>query len=144
FSVYCARFASAAEGTRFGEPFVLRGLPYGGYLLPRHVGLAKATEMLFTGDPIEADEALRLGLINRLVPADQLEATVQEWAARFAKAATLAIGGVKTAINAGMGVGLQEGFQYIEYASLRAGQSEDRAEGVRAFVERREPQFKGR
>lgn len=133
-----------AEGTRFAEPYVQRGMVYGGYLLPRYVGLAKASEMLFTGDPITAEEGLRLGLLNYVVPAAELENTVQQWAERFAKAATAAIGGIKTVINYGLAVDLEEGFRYTAYESLRAGQTADIKEGVRAFIEKREPEFKGR
>ncbi len=134
----------AAEGTRFAEPYVQRGIVFGGYLLPRYIGLAKASEMLFTGDPIGAEEGLQLGLLNYVVPPEQLENTVRRWAERFARAATAAIGGIKTIINRGMSVDIEEGFAYTVHESMRAFQTEDIKEGVRAFVEKREPQFKGK
>ena len=134
----------AAEGTQLAEPFVKRGIMYGGYLLPRYVGLGRATEMLFTGEPITAEEAESWGLVNRVVPADKLDATVDEWVQRFATAATMAIGGIKETINQGLGVGLEQGFQYLAYESATIANSEDRVEGVRAFREKRQPVFKGR
>ncbi|MBM2826356.1 MAG: 2-(1,2-epoxy-1,2-dihydrophenyl)acetyl-CoA isomerase [Dehalococcoidia bacterium] len=137
-------FRIAAEGTQLAEPFVKRGIMYGGYLLPRYVGIGRATEMLLTGEPITVEEAESWGLVTRVVPADKLEATVEEWAQRFATAATLAIGGLKEVINQGLGVGIEQGFQYLAYESAKIANSEDRIEGVRAFREKRQPVFKGR
>src|SRR5690606_23478826 len=84
----------AADDVRFIEVFVRRGLvPDGGgaYLLPRSIGLQKAKELLFFGDDLPATEAERLGLVNRAVPRDQFEATVDEWAGRLAVAPTRAL-----------------------------------------------------
>lgn len=92
----------AAEGVRFIEVFVRRGLvPDGGgaYLLPRIVGLQKAKELLFFGDDLSAAEAHALGLVNKVVPADQLDAAVEEWVDRLAVAPTRAIALTKALVN---------------------------------------------
>jgi enoyl-CoA hydratase/carnithine racemase len=81
----------AAEDAKLGTAYVQRGFTGGTYLLPQFVGLRKAIEMLFTGEMIDGREAERIGLINRAVPVDQLQALVDEWADRFATAATKAI-----------------------------------------------------
>jgi len=137
-------FRIAAEGARFAEPYVKVGLTAGQYLLPRYIGLGRATEMLLTGDAIDAEEAQRIGMVNRVVPIEELEATVGEWAARFAKAATAAIGATKTALNRGLSVDLDKGLEYSHYAGIGVMQTEDFNEGMQAFAEKREPHFKGK
>jgi len=137
-------FRIASENARFGMPFVLRGLVGGTCLLPRIVGLAKATELLFTGDMIDAKEAERIGLVNKVVRAEDLERVTMELAARFAKAATMAIGLTKRAIEQGLGVDLDRALEYQIYASLLSMQTEDAREGILAFIEKREPRFKGK
>ena len=96
-----ADFCIAAEGTRFASPFVKRAIGWGGNMLPRFVGMRRATEMLLTGEPIEAQQAAEWGLINRVVPAERLEAEVAAWAGRFAAAATVAVGVVKGNLTRG-------------------------------------------
>ena len=136
----------AAEGARFIEVFVRRGItPDGGgaYLLPRLIGLQKAKELVFFGDDCPAAEAERIGLVNRVVPADQLEAAAAEWAGRLASGPTPAIGLAKALLNRSLDVDRTTAFAEEAAAQEIAMTSEDAAEGVRSFVERRPPQFRG-
>ncbi len=136
----------AAESARFIEVFVRRGItPDGGgaYLLPRLVGLHKAKELVFFGDDCPAAEAERIGLINRVVPDDRLEATAAEWAARLAAGPTPAISLAKGLLNRSLDVDRSTAFADEAAAQEIAMTSEDAAEGVRSFVERRPPQFRG-
>jgi enoyl-CoA hydratase/carnithine racemase len=137
-------FRIASENSRFGMPYVLRGLVGGTALLPRYVGIAKATELLFTGEMIDAKEAERWGLVNKVVKAEDLEKATEELANRFANAATMAIGLTKRAIDQGLGVGLDQAIEHQIHASLLAMQTEDVQEGILAFIEKREPRFKGK
>jgi 2-(1,2-epoxy-1,2-dihydrophenyl)acetyl-CoA isomerase len=136
----------AAEGVRFIEVFVRRGItPDGGgaYLLPRLIGLHKAKELVFFGDDCPAEEAERIGLVNRVVPADQLEATAAEWAGRLATGPTPAIGLAKALLNRSLDTDRTTAFAEEAAAQEIAMTSEDAAEGVRSFVERRPPEFRG-
>jgi 2-(1,2-epoxy-1,2-dihydrophenyl)acetyl-CoA isomerase len=136
----------AAEGARFIEVFVRRGItPDGGgaYLLPRLVGLHKAKELVFFGDDCPADEAERIGLINKVVPAGKLEATAAEWAGRLATGPTPAISLSKSLLNRSLDVDRTTAFAEEAAAQEIAMTSEDAAEGVRSFVERRPPAFRG-
>jgi 2-(1,2-epoxy-1,2-dihydrophenyl)acetyl-CoA isomerase len=136
----------AAEGSRFIEVFVRRGItPDGGgaYLLPRLVGLHKAKELVFFGDDCPAEEAERIGLVNRVVPADELEATAAEWAGRLATGPTPAISLAKSLLNRSLDTDRTTAFAEEAAAQEIAMTSEDAAEGVRSFVERRPPQFRG-
>jgi enoyl-CoA hydratase/carnithine racemase len=135
-------FRIASENSKFGMPFVLRGLVAGTCLLPRFVGIAKATELLFTGEMIDAKEAERLGLVNKVVKVEDLEKVTREFAERFSKAATRAIGLMKRAME--QSLGLNQAIENQIYASLLAMETEDVKEGVAAFIEKREPQFKGK
>lgn len=137
----------AAESARFGFAFVRIGLgpDWGGAYFPtKLVGPAKTKELLFTGKLIDAREAERIGLINRVVPDAQLEAATMELAHQLAKGATKAIGAAKTAVNRAVDTDL---LTYLEYEANMAAlllQSEDHKEGVRAFLEKREAVFKAK
>ena len=134
----------AAEGTGFCSPFVKRAMGYGGNILPRLIGMRRATEMLFTGEPISAEKALEWGLVNRVVPADKLEAEVAEWADRFAKSATVAMGGIKVNLTKGWNLSVEDGYELVNSQLARASRAEDATEGPKAFREKREPIFIGR
>ena len=137
----------AAEDARFIEVFVRRGIAIdaaGGFLLPRVVPLCKAKEMVFFGDALGAAEAERIGLVNRVVPRDQLESTAHEWAERLAKGPTVAMGISKRLLNRGTEVGLDTSLEEEAYAQTLVTQSEDSKEGMAAFREKRQPAFKGR
>lgn len=136
----------AADTARIIQVFVRRGLiPDGGaaYLLPRRVGLQKAKEMIFFGDDLSADEAERLGLVNKVVPAAELGATVAEWAERLAHGPTKAIGFAKRLLNRSPDVDRATLFEEEALLVEITTTTEDSREGVAAFVERRPPEFKG-
>jgi len=137
----------ASEKAKLSEIFVKRGLlpDMGGtYFLPRLVGLGKAKELIFTGEIIDAKEAERIGLVNKVVPHEELNSTGMELARKLAKGPTLAIGKAKIAINRAMELNLDSALKdAIEAGSFIFG-TEDALEGVMAFVEKREPKFKGK
>jgi 2-(1,2-epoxy-1,2-dihydrophenyl)acetyl-CoA isomerase len=137
----------ASDTARFGVVFSRIGLgPDGGasYLLRELVGTAKALELLFTGDLIEAAEALRLGLVNRVVAADALADATRELAERLARGPTLAHGFAKAAVYASANLAFDSLLDFEARNQRVASRSEDAREGVRAFLERRKPEFRGR
>ena len=136
----------ASERAKFGQVFVKIGLmPDGGstHFLPRLVGYAKAFELMATGDMISGQEALALGLINRVVPVEELDATVNELAARLAAAPSIALAKIKEGLNHGEKSDLASALEFEAVNQSVCFQSGDFAEGVRAFLEKRKPQFKG-
>jgi 2-(1,2-epoxy-1,2-dihydrophenyl)acetyl-CoA isomerase len=136
----------ASETARFGEVFSRIGLvPDGGgtYFLPRLVGTAKALELIMLGDMIEAAEALRLGLVNRVVPAAQLETQTYELAERLAHGPTLAHGLAKTGVYQAMTMNLEDVLNMEARNQAIAARSQDRIEGAAAFLEKRQPKFIG-
>jgi len=137
-------FRIASEGTKVGAAYVNRGLGGGcTYLLPRYVGFGKATEMLLLGDFIDMDEALSLHLVNKVVPAAELEARTYELAERLAKGATQAIGAIKIARNQSLGADPVKGVEFQIGANVELMFHKDAREGPRAFSEKREPNFTG-
>jgi 2-(1,2-epoxy-1,2-dihydrophenyl)acetyl-CoA isomerase len=136
----------AAEDARFIEVFVRRGIaPDGGgaWLLPRLVGLQRAKELVFLGDDLSAADASRLGLVNRVVPADALEQTARELAERLANGPTKALGLAKWLLNRAFESDRRSAFDEEALAQELVTQTEDAAEGMRSFAERRVPRFKG-
>lgn len=137
----------AAEQAKFIEVFVRRGLvPDGGgaYLLPRLIGPQRAKELMFFGDSLPAADAERLGLVNRVVAADELEKTARAWAERLATGPTRAIAMTKHLVNAAL-----ESDRATAFAAEAAAQeinmtTADANEGVASFVERRSPSYEGR
>lgn len=137
----------AAEPARFIEIFVKRGLAVdtgGGWLLPRLVGLAKAKELVFFGDPVPASEALAIGLVNKVVHPSELEAASRAWAERLARGPTRAIGASKMLLNRALETDLLTALDEEATAQAFVSQTEDFAEGIRAFTEKRDPEFRGR
>jgi 2-(1,2-epoxy-1,2-dihydrophenyl)acetyl-CoA isomerase len=136
----------AAEGVRFIEVFVRRGLvPDGGgaYLLPRMVGVRRAKELLFFGDDLSAAEAAELGLINKVVPADELDAAVEAWAARLAVAPTRSLALSKWLVNTSLDTDRSTAFMNEAVAQEMNMATVDANEGVAAFMERRDPAYRG-
>jgi 2-(1,2-epoxy-1,2-dihydrophenyl)acetyl-CoA isomerase len=136
----------ASDSARFIEVFVRRGIvPDGGgiYLLPRLTGLQKAKELMFFGDDLPAAEAERLGLVNRVVPADKVEQTAREWAERLATAPTVAIVQAKRLLNRSLDSDRATAFAEEASAQEITMTSQDAQEGMAAFRERRSPEFKG-
>src|SRR3954468_11983872 len=135
-----------ADTARFIEVFVRRGItPDGGgaYLLPRIIGLPKAKELIFFGDDLSAADAERIGLVNKVVPGDQLLDEAAAWAARLAQGPTKAIGLAKWLGNRSLDSDRRSAFEDEAWAQELASRTEDFQEGVQAFIERREVQFKG-
>ena len=136
----------AVEGVRFIEVFARRGLvPDGGgaYLLPRLVGIQKAKELLFFGDDVSAEEALTLGLVNKVVPAEQLDGAVEEWSGRLAVAPTRALALTKWLVNRSLDSDRATAFAEEALAQELNMGTADANEGVAAFVERRSPTYRG-
>lgn len=137
----------AAESARFIEVFVRRGLvPDGGgaYLLPRLLGPQRAKELMFFGDAVSAADAERLGLVNRVVPDEELEKTAREWAERLATGPTRALALTKQLVNASLDSDRATAFAAEAAAQEINMTTEDAREGVAAFVERRSPEYRGR
>jgi 2-(1,2-epoxy-1,2-dihydrophenyl)acetyl-CoA isomerase len=134
------RFSDPAA--KFGAVYVVRGLGGGStYLLPRYVGLGRATEMLLLGRFIEMEEALRLGLVTEVVEKDQLEKRAFELAHKLAKGPTQAYGAIKNARNQGLGLDPVKGFEAQILANVELMFHRDAREGPRAFKEGREPNY---
>jgi 2-(1,2-epoxy-1,2-dihydrophenyl)acetyl-CoA isomerase len=133
----------ATEDTKFGLVFATRGMLSGTVLLPGLVGYQKACELLFSGKTFSAQEALRLGLVNQVGPADEIQAVVDEWAEHLAAAPTAAIGMMKRAINQGTGLSLEHAVDIQRYTLALSYHTHDYYEGQRAFVEKRKPNFDG-
>jgi 2-(1,2-epoxy-1,2-dihydrophenyl)acetyl-CoA isomerase len=137
----------ASDTARFGVVFSRIGLaPDGGasQLLRELVGTAKALELLFTGDLIDAGEALRLGLVNRVVAADELTDATREIAERLARGPTLAHGAAKAAVYESANLPFESLLDFEARNQRVVSRSDDVKEGIRAFLERRKPEFRGR
>ncbi|MEU8521529.1 enoyl-CoA hydratase-related protein [Streptomyces sp. NPDC048577] len=137
----------AAESARFVEVFVRRGLvPDGGgaYLLPRLIGTQRAKELMFLGDAVSAGEARSLGLVNRVVPDEELAKTARAWAERLAQGPTRAIALTKQLVNASLDTDRATAFAAEAAAQEINMATRDANEGVASFVERRTPRYEGR
>jgi len=135
------------QGARFGFPQIRDGLiPMAGgtQRLPRIIGLARALELIMTGEPIDAEEAFQIGLVSRMVPPNELRKVTEELAATILEGAPLALRYGKEAIRQGMDLPLVEGVRLEADLALLLQTTADRAEGIRAFQEKRSPQYQGR
>lgn len=137
----------ASEKARFGQVFTRRGVhpDWGGiYFLPRLVGYAKAAELIFTGEVIGAEEAFRIGLVNKLVLHEQLVSATHELAERIAKNAPIPIAFAKRGLQNFHRWDLSQAVDYEAYVLEVVMKTEDITEGFSAFLEKRDPMFKGR
>jgi 2-(1,2-epoxy-1,2-dihydrophenyl)acetyl-CoA isomerase len=137
----------ASDTARFSEIFAQRGLSIdfgGSWLLPRLIGLARAKELAFFADVLPASEAMRLGLVNRVVPAAELDALVTEWASRLAAGPPLALSMTKTMLNNAFGVSMEQAVEDEARAQSVNFASEDLREAMAAFVQKRSPKFTGK
>lgn len=141
-----ADIAIASEKVKFSEIFGNVGLvpDVGGtYLLPRAVGRSKAKEIIMTYRMITANEALELGIVNKVVAEDKLDETVEELALRIAAGPTFAFALGKKLVNRSFEMDINTALSMESMAQALAGNSEDHKEGVKAFFEKRKPEFKG-
>jgi len=137
----------ASSAAKFSQAFVRRGLhpDWGGtYFLPRVVGMAKACEMIFTGQLIDADEALRLGIVSAVHPPERLLPATYELAAKIAQGPPIAIRLARRALYRNLQEDLRSALEFETFAQNICADTEDAREGIRAFVEKREPKFSGR
>ena len=137
----------ASEESSLIEVFINIGLvPDSGssYFLPRMVGMAKAFELCSMGSKVTAHEALQLGLVNRVAPANELDNVLKEYTDYFSKAPTKSVGLIKRMLEKSATATLDEMLEYEAYCQEIAGTSGDYKEGVSAFLEKRKPDFKGR
>jgi 2-(1,2-epoxy-1,2-dihydrophenyl)acetyl-CoA isomerase len=136
----------ASDRATFGQTFARIGLApdWGGlHFLPRLVGEAKAMELMLTADMLDAAEALRIGLVNRVVPHDQLAAATEELARLVASRPPISTRIIKRGIYLSAARSLEENLEYETASQLACFSSADAREGVRAFFEKRSPEFKG-
>ena len=136
----------AATSATFSQSFVKVGLvpDWGGtFFLPRLVTPNKACELFFLGESIDAAEALRLGIVNRVVAAEELESATMQMAERLRAAPPIALAAAKQAVYASEAADLDEMLRYETEAQLRCFESDDGHEGVHAFLEKRDPRFTG-
>ena len=136
----------AAEGVRFIEVFIRRGIaPDGGgaYLLPRLIGVQKAKELMFFGDDLHAEDALAMGLVNRVVPADELMDAARALADRLAGQPTKVLSLTKMMVNRSLESDRLTMFEFEAMSQDLLLRGEDAQEGVAAFKERRTPSWKG-
>jgi enoyl-CoA hydratase len=137
----------AVEEAKFGSPEVNLGIIPGDgatQRLPRLVGFGRAMELVLTGDFIDAAEAYRIGLVNQVVPQAELMEAAKKLAGKIAKKAPLAIQFAKEAVNRSLEVGIYEGLAHESYLHALACATEDKKEGVQAFLEKRKPEFQGK
>jgi enoyl-CoA hydratase/carnithine racemase len=142
----CTDIRIATENARFGWPQVRRGISSisGPALLAHHIPMNFALEALLTGELISAEDALRWGMLNRVVPGDQLDATVDQVVAKLRANAPLAMRAVKEATVRGRGMGINERVRLASLLLDAVNATEDAKEGIAAFVEKRAPVWQGR
>ncbi|MCG2621235.1 enoyl-CoA hydratase-related protein [Arthrobacter sp. I2-34] len=141
----CCDLVLASENAVFAEVFTERGLSVdggGSWLLPRLVGMAKAKEILFFGQRIEAAEAQRLGLVNRTVPLSELDGLCRDWAVRLADGPPRAISTIKGLLNNAASSTFVQAIEAEAVAQSLSFRSKEVREGMAAFAERRRPNFR--
>jgi len=139
-----ADFRVLARDAKLATPFIKRGLATGTNLLQQYVGIGRAIEMTLLGEPIEADQALRLGLATQVVEPDELDQAVERLATRLADGPTAAMGLTKRAVYQGWQLEPEAAYWQQGSAVAEANELEDLAEGIAAFKDKRPPRFTGR
>jgi 2-(1,2-epoxy-1,2-dihydrophenyl)acetyl-CoA isomerase len=136
----------ASTRARFTEVFVKRGLALDGgssYSLPRQIGTRRAKQMTFFGDPVDAPTALQWGLVNEVVPPEQLLETATAWGRRLAAGPTTALSLIKKLLESGDDSSFDDAVENEARAQHITYTTSDMKEGIKAYMERREPDFKG-
>ena len=140
-------FIISSDTSEFGLPEVNRGLlpGWGGtQRLPRRIGVPRAKWMIYSGETVNGKEAKEIGLVDLVVSKEELDRAVSEFAAKLAAKPPLGLKEIKLAINKGIEVDMQSGLKLEQEALSRLIQTEDFQEGIAAFLEKREPHWKGR
>ncbi|MEO3870450.1 enoyl-CoA hydratase-related protein [Nonomuraea sp. B12E4] len=142
----CADFRVAGESAKLGQPEILLGLipgAGGSQRLPRLIGPARAKDLIFTGRHVPAAEALELGLVDRVVPDEQVYTAALEWAATFVGGPAVALRAAKQAVDRGLEADLDTGLEIerLQFSGLFA--TEDARIGMRAFMDKSKPKFTG-
>ena len=143
----CCDFRIAAENAVFGLPEITLGIIPGGggtQRMPRLVGMGPATELIFSGDMINAGQALKIGLVNKVIPLETLKTEVETIASKLIRRPALALRAAKTAMRKGYNTFLKEGLQIEQDLFCMLFGTEDQKEGMAAFLEKRKAAFKGR
>lgn len=143
----CCDLRIASEKARFGQPEINLGLipgASGTQRLPRLIGAAKAKEMIFLGDNIDAATALTLGLVNKVVPPEKLMEEAMAWAAKLAAKSSPVLAMAKMAINTGLDTDLASGLDMETRCDALCFATEDQKEGMKAFLEKRKANFKNK
>ena len=136
----------ASDTAKFGQPEIRRGIGSGAggtQRMPRAIGKAKAMEIILTGDYVEADEALRIGLINRVYPVDQYLEGALIIARKIAELPPMAVRLAKESVNKAFNSTLSDGLTFERKNYYLTFSTEDQKEGIRAFLEKRKPNYKG-
>jgi 2-(1,2-epoxy-1,2-dihydrophenyl)acetyl-CoA isomerase len=136
----------ASDDARFSEIFARRGLSIdfgGSWMLPRLIGMHKAKELALFADIIPAADALAIGLVNRVVPRGEIDAFVDDWARRLAAGPPLALASTKRLLNASFATSLEQAVEAEALAQTANFGTADTVEAIAAFVEKREPTFRG-
>jgi 2-(1,2-epoxy-1,2-dihydrophenyl)acetyl-CoA isomerase len=137
----------ASDDARFSEIFARRGLSLdfgGSWLLPRLIGMHRAKELALLAEIIDARQAAEMGLVNRVLPGDELDAFVDDWAARLAAGPPIALAMSKRLLNNSMHVTLEEALDDEGLSQTVNFSTRDTPEAIRAFMEKRDPVFEGR
>ena len=137
----------ASDDARFSEIFARRGLSIdfgGSWVLPRLIGLHKAKELAFFADLISAEQAQELGIVNRVVPRGEIDAFVADWAQRLAAGPPIALSSTKRLLNASFAMSVEQALEAEALAQTVNFFTADTTEAMAAFVEKREPTFRGR
>jgi enoyl-CoA hydratase/carnithine racemase len=135
-----------SENARLAESYILMGLiagDGGAFYLPRVVGVPRAMELLLTGDPLNAQEALQIGLVNRVAPPGQIVPEAMKLARKIAGRPPLAVRMMKRAVYQGVGSTLRSHLDYISSQLSLLSETNDHVEAARAFLEKRKPVFTG-
>lgn len=141
----CCDFRIAAENARMGTPEIKLGIVPGAggtQRLTRMIGITKAKELVMTGEPVSANEAYQLGMINKVVPDENLLKESIEFAGKFRNLPSFAVSIAKSVIDNGINMGLREGLELERFGFSMLYSTEDQEEGLKAFLEKRPPKFK--